>query len=74
MEIQAADITYSMQMAITASQLDTLEQIIKHSIYMDEFSELPDFADVQEMRFNMDRAALLEHVSECISGEWEAFQ
>tara|TARA_B110000977_G_scaffold78817_1_gene105998 strand:+ start:368 stop:562 length:195 start_codon:yes stop_codon:yes gene_type:complete len=60
-----------MEISVTMSQLNTLEQLIKHSIYMDEFSELPDFADVQEMRFNLDRAALLEHVSEhlapCVS-------
>ena len=70
MEIQAADITYSMQIAITASQLKTLERLLKHSIYMDHTK--PDFRAVQEMQFNLDRAMLLEHVSACVSGE--AFQ
>ena len=50
-----------MGLSITQSQLDTLRQIIKTSIEHDQYDQ-PDFEDVELMRFNLDRAELLEHI------------
>ena len=59
-----------MELSVTQSQLDTLQQIMKTSIEHDEYDQ-PDYADVELMRFNLDRAELLEHIeahlSPCVS-------
>ena len=55
-----------MELSVTQSQLETLQQLIKTSIDHDQYDQ-PDFEDVEQMRFNLDRAELLEHIEEHLS-------
>ena len=55
-----------MELSVTQSQLETLQQLIKTSIDHDQYDQ-PDFEDVELMRFNLDRAELLEHIEEHLS-------
>ena len=59
-----------MELSVTPIQLVTLQQIIKTSIEYDGYDQ-PDLSDVEAMQFNLDRAELLQHISEhlapCVS-------
>lgn len=55
-----------MELSVTQSQLETLQQLIKTSIDHDQYDQ-PDFEAVELMRFNLDRAELLEHIEEHLS-------
>ena len=54
-----------MELSVTPIQLLTLQQIIMTSIEHDEYDQ-PDFENVEAMQFNLDRAELLQHISEHI--------
>ena len=61
-----------MELSVTPIQLLTLQLIIKTSIEHDECDQFaPDFESVEAMQFNLDRAELLQHISEhlapCVS-------
>ena len=55
-----------MELSVTPRQLQTLQQMINTSIDHDQYDS-PDFADVELMQFNLDRAELLKHVEEHLS-------